>query len=32
MLYNIMDKEEFIKYINKEIDNGLSILERSIVR
>lgn len=23
-----MDKEEFIKYINKEIDNGLSILER----
>ena len=28
MLYNIMDKEEFIEYINKEIDNGLSILER----
>lgn len=28
MLYNIVDKEYFIKYINREIDNGLSILER----
>ena len=23
-----MEKKEFIKFINKEIDNGLSILER----
>lgn len=28
MLYNIMNKEEFIKFINKEIVNGLSILVR----